>query len=122
MQGFPEGWTRSCFPVAAEGVAAHKAPQLSDQHTSRKEVQLLLVFLNHVQKKETTGISCVEAMNHASMMRKGRANRRAKENQKSWSSSKILRQTSMSGAGKAVFSVSFGCLCPRDNVVSKILV
>lgn len=40
LQGFPEGWTRSCFPVTGEGVSAHKrlfAKELDlESHNSRR--------------------------------------------------------------------------------------
>lgn len=40
MQGLPEGWTRSCFPVSSEGIGSHKRNSWKendiDTHTSRR--------------------------------------------------------------------------------------
>ena len=40
LQGFPEGWTRSCYPIGGDSVQAHKVRQATDLDSPKREVYI----------------------------------------------------------------------------------
>jgi len=49
VQGFPEGWTRGCFPLASLTAPVLSGVALQDNHTAKSEVGVLSWASRHIR-------------------------------------------------------------------------